>query len=153
MRLAPGRRNLDEIAGGKPPRLRQHRSRNLDVLVPRQAPDRLDRRIVDRSKPFAELDQGFALDPADQKAQYIVEDFDLIVVQSIGVVEEEVGNPPQRVGPVFQGVVLDRQFEFGEERLTNWGHGNVSEAQVISIHHKAGDNSNDGRNRVEISPS
>src|SRR5258708_3144962 len=126
MRLALGRRDINEVAGRKPPRLRQHRPGNIDVLVLCQAPDRLDRRIVDRGEALAELDQGSALDPADQEAQYVVENLYLVLVQPIGIVEEEVGNPPKRLGPVFQSVVLERHFELGDQRFTSWRHANVS---------------------------
>jgi len=100
----------------------QDRPRDLDVLVPRQAADGLDRRIVDRGEPPAELDQGLALDLADQEAQDVVENLDLLVVQALGVVEEEVGHPSQRLDAVFQEVVLDRPFELGDERFTNRPH-------------------------------
>ena len=122
MGLSHGGGDIDEIAGVKPSRLRQHRPGDLDVLVARQAADGLDRRIVDRGEPAAELDQGLALDLADQEAQDVVEHLDLLVVQALGVVEEEVGHPPQRLDAVFQEVVFDRPFELGDERFTNRPH-------------------------------
>ena len=134
-----------EIAQGQPPRLRQHRLRDRDVLVPGQAPDHLDRRSVDGSEAVAELDQRPALDTADQEAQHIVEDLDLLVVQPVGVVDKQVGDPPQRLGPVLQEIVLDRQFELGDERFTSRWHGMVLQCLHSWVHDEAGKDASDRR--------
>ena len=77
----------------------EHIARHSDLVVPCQILDHLERRVVERRQPLGELDTGPRLDACDQQAQHVVEDLDLVVAETLAIIEEEVGDLPQGFDP------------------------------------------------------
>jgi hypothetical protein len=117
MLLALGPGDFDEIAGSQARGLGQDRTGDRDLVVPRQPPDHLDRRIVDRRQVPAQLDQSLGLDTLDQMAEDIVEQADLRLIEAIGIVEKKVGDAPKRFDAFLGRAAFDRVFELGDNGL------------------------------------
>jgi hypothetical protein len=107
--------DLDQIAVAQPARLRQDRLRHRNVVVAGELADDFDGRIVERSKPLTELRERFAFDPLDQMAQDIIEHVDLLVVEAIGIGDEQIGNAPQRIDALVLGAALNGVLQLGNQ--------------------------------------
>ncbi|MHC2439567.1 hypothetical protein ACVMB0_006942 [Bradyrhizobium sp. USDA 4451] len=90
---------------------------DADVVVPGQMLNHLKRRIVERREPLAELGARTRLDARDQEAQHVVEHLDLFIVEAVAVVQEQIGDLPQRLHALGRRPVPDRILEFGNNRL------------------------------------
>ena len=77
----------------------QHVAGDGDFVVLRQMLDHLERRVVDRRQPLREFGLGPGFDPRDQQAEHVVEDLDLVVAETVAVIEEEIGDLPEGVDP------------------------------------------------------
>ena len=60
--------------------------------MPGQLPDYFDRRVINRRQACAELHQRLGFDPLHQMDKHIVEDADLLFIQTIRFVEEKTGH-------------------------------------------------------------
>ncbi|WGS22428.1 hypothetical protein [Bradyrhizobium sp. ISRA463] len=54
---------------------------------------------------------------ATREAEHVVEHLDLFVVEVVAVVQEQIGDPPQRLHALCGRSVPDSIFEFGNDRL------------------------------------
>ncbi len=99
MVLAFAAGNLDQGFGSETARLGQHGARDLDFVVPGQMLDHLERRVVDRRQPARQLGLGPGFDPRDQQAEHVVEDLDLVIAETVSVIEEQIGDLPEGVHP------------------------------------------------------
>ena len=79
--------------------MRQHVAGDRDFVVLRQMLDDLERRVVERRQPLAEFGLGPRFDPRDQQAEHVVEDLDLVVAETVAVIEEKIGHLPQGFDP------------------------------------------------------
>jgi hypothetical protein len=77
----------------------------------------LERCVVDRCQPLAELAPGPDFDPRRQQAEHVIEHLDLFVAEALGVLQEEIGYLPQRPDPFCRRTVRDRVFEFDDDRM------------------------------------
>ncbi len=91
--------DLDQRLGAEPAGMGQHVAGDRDLVVPRQILDDLERCVVERRQPLAELGPGPRLDARDQQAQHVVEDLDLVVAETFAIVEEKVGDLSQGFDP------------------------------------------------------
>ena len=73
------------------------------------------RRIRHRREPAREFRQRLDLDFLDQVAHDVVEQRDVLVFEVHGAVEKQVGDPAQRLGPLFGRAVLDDLFQLGKQ--------------------------------------
>ena len=80
--------------------MRQHFAGDGDLVVAGQMLDDLERRVVERRQPLAEFGLGPRFDARDQQAEHVVEDLDLVVAETVAVIEEQIGNLPQGVDPL-----------------------------------------------------
>ena len=82
----------------------------------RQRAHHAGRRVGDRRDPAREFGQRLGLDLLDQGADDVVEQRDMVVVEAVGAVEKQRGDPPQRLGALFRRAVLHDVFELGKQR-------------------------------------
>ena len=101
----------------------QHLAGDRDFVVLGQMLDHLERRVVERRQPFREFSLGPGFDPRDQKAEHVVEDLDLVVAETVSVIEEQIGDLPQGVDAFGGRTVSDSVFEFGDNRVGRLLHG------------------------------
>ena len=78
----------------------QHVAGDRDLVVPCQMLDDFERCVVERRQPLAELGPGPRFDARDQQAQHVVEDLDLVVAETLAIMEEEIGDLPQGFDPL-----------------------------------------------------
>ena len=95
--LAAG--DLDQHLGAEPAGIGKHVAGDLDLVVPGQMLDDLERRVVERRQPLGEFGLGPRFDARDQQAEHVVEDLDLVVAEAFPVIEEEIGDLPQGFHP------------------------------------------------------
>src|SRR6185312_7881617 len=115
MRVALGVGDLDEVDVGEPVGFLQDRAGDLNAVVTRERADNVDRRIVDGGKALAELGEDLVLDLLDQPHHHVVEDFDLVFADVLGVHEEEVGDALQDVGTARIGAGAKLGLEFVDQ--------------------------------------
>ncbi len=101
----------------------QHGAGDRDLVVPSQMLDHLERRVVERRQPLRELGLGPGFDAGDQQAEHVVEDLDLVVAETVSVIEEEIGDLPEGVDPFGRRTASDGVFEFGDDRMGRLLHG------------------------------
>ena len=114
--------NLDQRFGSEPAGLGQHAAGDLDLVVPGQMLNHLERRVVDRRQPFRELGLGPRFDARNQKAENVVEDLDLVVAETVSVIEKEIGHLSQGIDPAGRRTASDGVFEFGYDRVSRLLH-------------------------------
>jgi hypothetical protein len=95
--LAAG--DLDQHVGPEPAGIGKHIAGDLDLVVPGQMLDYLERRVVERRQPLGEFGLGPRFDARDQQAEHVVEDLDLVVAEAFPIVEKEIGDLPQGFHP------------------------------------------------------
>ena len=88
-------RDVDEIIVVEHRRFPEHRARDRDVVVPRQAAGEAWRRLGYRRDPLAELRDRHALDLVDELAQHVVEHADVLFLEAVGAYEKKVRDTPQ----------------------------------------------------------
>jgi hypothetical protein len=89
--------------------------------------DDLERGVVDRGQPLAELGPGAGLDPRDQQAQHVVEDLDLFFAETLPVIHEQVRHPPQGCDAFGGRSAVYRIFQFADDRKCRlWHHGGAA---------------------------
>ena len=100
--LPLGAGDLDQRFGAEPAGIGQHLAGDGDFVVPGQMLDHLERGIVERRQPPADS-SAFArrFDARDQQAEHVVEDLDLVVAETVSVMEEEIGHLPKGVDPLW----------------------------------------------------
>ena len=86
--LAFGLSNFNEVVRCKPSRACQDRRGDGNFVMACQASDHSAGRITDGSKALSEIDKRALFDPLRKEAQNVVEDLYLLVVETIGVVQE-----------------------------------------------------------------
>jgi hypothetical protein len=116
VRLALGLGNIDEIGLGEPRRLLEHRAGDRDVVILREPPYHVDWRIADGCEPVGQLGTRLGLDLADQSAEHLVEQSDMIVVEPAGAIEKKGGDALERLGAPLGRAVLNHLFQFRNER-------------------------------------
>ena len=116
MRLPFGVRQFDQLWLLQPLRLRQHRTGHRDVFVMREVPHQSERRVRHRRQRVRHLGARLGLDLDDQPAQHVVEQPDVIFVEVRRAVDEQIGDAPDRHGPLVLRAVLDDVFEFRNQR-------------------------------------
>src|SRR3954471_23100528 len=79
--------------------------------------DDFERRVVDRRQSGAEFGPGPAFDPADQHAQYLVEDLDLLFAEALAAMQEKIGHLTQGIDPLLRRATLNGVFEFGDDGM------------------------------------
>ncbi len=62
--------------------------------------DHLERGVVERRQPLREFGLGPRFDARDQEAEHVVEDLDLVVAETVSIMEEEIGDLPQGFHPL-----------------------------------------------------
>ena len=121
--LAPG--ELDEILGRKPRRFGQHRSRDRNLVIVREAADHGRRRLLDGGKlraHFGERDargdigQRAQLDGPDQPFQHVAEQLDLFAGIAVGGQQKQVGDLPQRIQMFVRRAGLDGRLDLVGDR-------------------------------------
>ena len=108
--------DLDEIGGGEPQRLREHRTGHHDVLVFGQASHHRKRGIGDRRELAGQFGARLALDLVDQHDEHIVEQTNVIVGEPVRSVQEQRRDPPQRFRAPLVRTVTHDALEFGYQR-------------------------------------
>ena len=116
MILPAGVRNLDKVFIGQPAGLAEDRAGNRNFLVPCELANELARRLSDRRQACAQLHQSPALDALYQMDQHIVENADLLLIETIRVVEKQVGYPAQSLNALFRGTSRYRFFKLEDQR-------------------------------------
>ena len=92
--------DLDQNVGPEPARIGKHAAGDLDLVVPGEMLDHLERGVVERRQPFREFGLRPRFDARDQQAEYVVEDLDLVVAETVSIIEEEIGDLPQGFHPL-----------------------------------------------------
>ena len=118
--LAAG--DLDQHLGSEPAGIGEHAAGDLDLVVPGEMLDHLERRVVERRQPLRELGLRPRLDACDQEAEHVVEDLDLVVAETFSVMEEEIGDLPQGFHPLGRRTASYGFFEFGDDRVSRLLH-------------------------------
>ena len=118
--LAAG--DLDQHLGPEPAGIGQHVAGDLDLVVPGQMLDHLERRVVERRQPLRKFGLRPRFDARDQEAEHVVEDLDLVVAEAFPVIEEEIGDLPQGFHPLGRRAASDGVFEFGDDRVSRLLH-------------------------------
>src|SRR5271167_407103 len=95
----------------------EYRFGDCDVVVPSESANNFRRGVVDRRQARAQLDHRLAFNSLDQKPQYIVEDGDLGIIESISAAEEQVGDAPKRFDALVLRAALYRFLELGNDGL------------------------------------
>ena len=125
MLLALGLRELDQIVGRKPRRFGQHRPRNRNLVILRQAADHGRRRLLDGGELRAhfgernarrDIGQRAQLDGPDQPFQHVAEQLDLFAGIAVGGHQKQVGDLPQRIQMFFRRAGLDGRLDFVGDR-------------------------------------
>ncbi len=88
MSLAFGLSNFDEIVRGKPSRSRQDWRGDSNFVMPRKPYDYSGGSIIDGSEALCEIDKRGLFNPLRDQAQNVVEDFNLLVAKTIGVMQK-----------------------------------------------------------------
>ena len=114
MRLALGLGDADQLGIGNT-RLLEHRLGDGHIVAAGEPGDDTDRRIGNRGEPAREFRQRLGLDFLDQIADDVVEDGDMLVVESGGAVEKQAGDAAQGFRPLLGRAVLDDIFQLGEQ--------------------------------------
>ncbi|MGA8652998.1 MAG: hypothetical protein WB677_20715 [Xanthobacteraceae bacterium] len=70
---------------------------------------------MDRRETPAEFGQRLGFDSLDQVSENVVEHVDLLIVQPIGVRDEQVRNASQRVDALVFRPALNRLFQLEDE--------------------------------------
>ncbi|WP_420131529.1 hypothetical protein [Rhodopseudomonas sp.] len=115
MSLPLGLCNFHEIARRQTRRLLEHGTGDFDIVVSRQLSDRLQRRIVDRRQPDAQLGQRPRFDLPDQMAQDLIENRDLVLIEFVAAAQKQIRDPPQRLEAALGRTGLYRGLEFIEQ--------------------------------------
>ena len=66
---------------------------------------------IDGRQPHPELGKGCLFNSLYKAAQDVIEYFDLLVIQAIGVVKKKVGNPTKCVDAAFARADLNGAFQ------------------------------------------
>ena len=98
-------------------RLCENWRRHGNIVIPGELSHHFERSVIHRCETLAELGERAALDALDQVVQDVVEHVDLLIVKTIGVGDEQVGDAPQRVDAFVLGAAVDRALQFGDKRL------------------------------------
>ena len=118
--LAAG--DLDQHLGPEPAGIGKHVAGDLDLVVPGQMLDHLERRVVERRQPLGEFGFGPRFDARNQEAEHLVEDLDLVVAEAFPVIEEEISDLPQGVHPLGRRAASDGVLKFGDDRMSRLLH-------------------------------
>src|SRR5262249_53376986 len=85
------------------------------IVIAREPPDHLERGVRYRRQTARKLGKRPRLDLDDEAAQDIVEQPDMALVVAASPLDEELGDPPQRVGAPGRRTVLQHVFEFRDQ--------------------------------------
>ena len=91
--------DLDQRFGAEAVGVGQHVAGDRNLVVPCQILDDFERRVIERRQPLAQLGPGPRFDARDQEAQHVVEDLDLVVAETLSIIEEEIGDLTQGFDP------------------------------------------------------
>ena len=131
MLLALGLGDLDQVFRAQARRFRQHRARDRDLVVARQAADDGRRRLRDAGQlqagfrqrdPGADISDRPDLDGPDQAFEHAVEQLDLFAVEAAGRGQKQLGHTLDRLQALFRGAEMDRLFDFIDDRLFGIQH-------------------------------
>ena len=120
MLLALGLRQFDQVLGAQPRRFGQHRPRDRDLVIVRQAADHVRRRLLDGGElraQFGERDarrdvgQRAQLDGPDQPFQHVAEQLDLFAGIAVGGAQKQVGDLLQRIQMFVGGAGRDGRLD------------------------------------------
>ncbi len=100
----------------------KHIAGDLDLVVPGQMLDHLERRVVERRQPLGEFGFGPRFDARNQEAEHLVEDLDLVVAEAFPVIEEKIRDLPQGFHPLGRRAASDGVFKFGDDRMSRLLH-------------------------------
>ena len=117
MALGLGVGDVDQIVVAETARLRQDWRRHGYIVIPGELPHHFEWCVIHRCETLAELGERATLDPLDQVVQDVVEHVDLLIVETIGVGDEKVGDAPQSVDAFVLGAAFDSALQFGDKRL------------------------------------
>ena len=92
----------------------KHAAGDLDLVVPGEMLDDLERGVVERRQPLGKFGLRSRFDACDQEAEHVVEDLDLVVAEAFPVMEEQIGDLPQGFHPLGRRTASDGVFEFGD---------------------------------------
>ena len=81
--------------------MRKNRLCNIDIVLPGEAADSFERRTVDWRNLTAKPLEGIWFDRFDKTRQYIIENLNLLLGETMRVTKENIGNAPQGVDPPF----------------------------------------------------
>ena len=94
--------DVDEIGFGNPRRLLEDRTRDLDVVVERESPHHLHRRVADRRQTVDNSVRAWASISAIKPAEHLVEQSDMIVVEAARAIEKERRDALERLGAALR---------------------------------------------------
>ena len=125
MRLALAGGDLHQLAVIEARGFLQHGAGDADLVIVGEAAHHGRRRLRDRRELRADLGQrdacahvgdGAQLDGADQAFEHVVEQRDLLVVEAAGGSQEQVGDAPGRLQPLFRRAGPNRGFDLVDDR-------------------------------------
>ncbi|WP_249142329.1 hypothetical protein [Bradyrhizobium sp. AUGA SZCCT0160] len=114
--LAAG--DLDQRFDADAAGMGEHLASDRDFIVPCEVLNDLERRIVERCQPLAELGSRPCLDASDQKAEHVVKHLDLVFAEAFAVIEEEIGDLTQGFDASGWRSTPYGIFEFGDNRVS-----------------------------------
>jgi len=79
--------------------------------VTRQLFDNSDGRGINRGEALSEFGESGMLDPRRKVTQNVVENSDLLIVETIGILQKKVGHAPQGRYPVLWRTGSDGAFQ------------------------------------------
>jgi len=108
--------DLDEIAGPQAAGMGQHAAGHFNLVIPREMLDDLEWRVIDRRQPGREFRPCPGFDAADQKAQHVVKNLDLLLGETIALIQEKTGHLAKRLDPPLRRAASDGVLEFLDDR-------------------------------------
>jgi hypothetical protein len=120
--LALGLGDVDEVGLFQSGGFREHRAGDRDVVIVGELPHQLQRRIGDRGETQRDFGARLGLDFEDELAQHVVEQADVVFVESLGAVDEQIGDLFEHLRALFVRAVLNDVFELGNQRRGCCGH-------------------------------
>src|SRR5262245_22607773 len=113
MLLALGLGDRHEIVIQKTRGVCQNGTGNVDLVVISEGMDDPHVCILYRRQPFAQFDEGFALDLLNQETDDVIKQFDLTVGQSIRIVKKQISDAPQDLSALSWRATEERILNFG----------------------------------------
>jgi hypothetical protein len=97
--------------------LSRNRPGHRDLVVPGKPAHQFDGRISDRRQTRAERDHRFSFDPIGQAVQDVTQQRNLLIVEPIGIGNEQIGNTPKRVHAPFIRAAVNGDFELNDKGI------------------------------------